>query len=67
VVGRERPLGRTDGLQALQLAGGLREDFLYVFTFYNPSNAGIFITIFYLTLFKAIFVNILISIVAILR
>jgi len=39
---------------------GFKEDFVHLFTFRNPSNAGFFITIFYLAIFKAAFVNVLI-------
>jgi hypothetical protein len=34
------------GLRALQLREGLKEDFIYLFTFPNVSNAGILITTF---------------------
>jgi hypothetical protein len=41
--------------------------FLCLFTFSKVTDAGILIKIFYLTLFKAIFVNILISVVTVVR
>ena len=66
-MGRRRALGRTAGLHALQLGEDLREDFLYLFTFPDASDAGILITFFYLNVFEDKFVNILISVVAILR
>jgi len=46
-----RPIGRRPG-------EGLKEDFVYLFAFYNVSNAGILITLFTQLFFKAIFVNV---------
>jgi len=46
-----RPLGRGPG-------EGLNEDLVYLFAFYNVSNAGILITIFYIAVLKTTFVNV---------
>jgi hypothetical protein len=57
----------VDGLQSVQPRLHLKEDFVYQFTFCNVPNDGILITIFYLAVFKAMFVNVLILVVAVLR
>lgn len=38
--------GSRAGLQALRPREGVKEDFMYLFTFLNASNAAILITIF---------------------
>jgi hypothetical protein len=53
-------------LQALQYVQRLKEDFIYLITFSNLSNGGILIH-FYVAVFKAIFVNVLLLVVAVLR
>jgi hypothetical protein len=46
-----RPLGHGPGGE------GFKENFVYLFAFY-VSNAGILITLSYLAVFKAVFVNV---------
>jgi len=46
---------------------GFKEDFIHLFTFRNASNAGFFKTLFYLAVFKANVVNVLILVGAKLR
>jgi len=46
---------------------GFKEDFVHLFTFRNASNAEFFITLFYLAVFKAAFVNVIILVGAKLK
>jgi hypothetical protein len=66
-LGWETQPVRSVGLQSLQSRKHVKEDMVYLLTFPNISNARIKVTIFYLTVFKAIFVNVLILVVAVLR
>jgi hypothetical protein len=57
----------VDGLQSVQTRWRFKEGFMELFIFPNISNDGILITIFYLVVFKALFVKVLILVVAVLR
>ena len=66
--GGERAAARLRArLHALQHRKGLNEEFMYLFALSNVSNAGNFDNHFILVVFKAIFVNVFILIVAISR
>jgi len=44
-----------------------KEDFIYLFTFPNISDAGILIIVFNVAVIKAMFLNVLVLVVAVLR